>query len=253
MARTADHGLSLPEGLPEGVQLGLLDFCDAAREAFGDDLLSLVLFGSAAEARMRVTSDVNLVIVLRAFAPMHANAIGESLRIASAAIKLRAMFIVEDELQLVAESFAVKFEDIVHRRHVIYGTDFFDGLTIPPAMIKPRLRQVLLNLVLRLRATYAMESHHEERLVREIAETAAPLRSSALAILLLQGTEVLSGKEALQQVAAQLSGGDWREDLGLVSEAREKASLPPGAAPPLLLRLIELATALRQRAESLCP
>src|SRR5215469_14931630 len=89
---TANRGLSLPEGLPESVQLGLLDFCDAAREAFGDDLLSLVLFGSAADARMRATSDVNLVIVLRAFVPMHANAISESLRIASASIKLRAIF-----------------------------------------------------------------------------------------------------------------------------------------------------------------
>ncbi len=40
---------------------------DAARRAFGDDLRSIVLFGSAAEGRLRATSDVNLMLVLRRF------------------------------------------------------------------------------------------------------------------------------------------------------------------------------------------
>ena len=134
-----NSGLSLPEGLPKSVQVGLEDFCAAARSALGDDLRSLVLFGSAVEARMGATSDVNLLLVLRSFEPVRVNAIRESLRIAAAAIRLQTMFIVEDELQLAAESFAVKFEDILYRRHVIYGSDPFAGLTIPPEMIKHRL------------------------------------------------------------------------------------------------------------------
>jgi len=43
------------------------EFVAAAREAFGHDLVSIVLFGSAAEGALRATSDVNVIVVLRAF------------------------------------------------------------------------------------------------------------------------------------------------------------------------------------------
>ena len=40
-----------------------------AREAFGADLIAVVLFGSAAEGRLRKTSDVNVIAVTRRFDP----------------------------------------------------------------------------------------------------------------------------------------------------------------------------------------
>src|SRR5689334_21092142 len=56
--------MSLPS-LPEPVSQALGSFIDAARAAFGDNLRSLVLFGSAAEGKLRATSDINVLIVLR--------------------------------------------------------------------------------------------------------------------------------------------------------------------------------------------
>ena len=38
-----------------------------AREAFGGDLAAVVLFGSGAEGKLRKTSDVNVILVLRRF------------------------------------------------------------------------------------------------------------------------------------------------------------------------------------------
>ena len=42
--------------LPEAVRTALSEFTAAAQQAFADDLLSVVLFGSAAEGRLRATS-----------------------------------------------------------------------------------------------------------------------------------------------------------------------------------------------------
>ena len=42
-------------------------FLQAVKESFGKDLLSVVLCGSAAEGKLRATSDVNLVLVLSSF------------------------------------------------------------------------------------------------------------------------------------------------------------------------------------------
>ena len=57
------------DGLPAHVASVLSDFAAQARDVLAGDLVSVVLFGSAAEGRLRATSDVNLILVLRSFDP----------------------------------------------------------------------------------------------------------------------------------------------------------------------------------------
>jgi hypothetical protein len=56
-------------GLPDNVERALSAFLTTTRESLSADLVSAVLFGSAAEGRLAPTSDVNLLLVLRAFVP----------------------------------------------------------------------------------------------------------------------------------------------------------------------------------------
>jgi predicted nucleotidyltransferase len=107
--------------LPEAVRTTLNEFTAAAQEAFAEDLLSVVLFGSAAEGRLRATSDVNVVLVLRRVDPRKLEAIGEAYRFAHAAIRLSAMFILESEIGVTKDAFAVKLADIIARHQVLYG------------------------------------------------------------------------------------------------------------------------------------
>jgi predicted nucleotidyltransferase len=79
-------------------------------------LLSVVLFGSAAEGKLRATSDVNLILVLSAFEQVKVDPLRQPLRIAQAAIKLQPMFLLKAELPRAARSFAPKFADILRRR-----------------------------------------------------------------------------------------------------------------------------------------
>lgn len=52
------------------VGIALSKFVDDAKAALGDDLKSIVLCGAAAEYELRVTSDVNIVMVLNRFSPI---------------------------------------------------------------------------------------------------------------------------------------------------------------------------------------
>ena len=180
-------------------------------DSLGEDLEALILFGSAAEGLMRASSDVNLLVVLRK---------GAVLQNAAAAVELHPMFLLGSELPLAAESFSVKFDDIGHRHLVLYGTDPFEGLTIPRTLLVKRLQQILFNLTLRLRTLYAVGRAHEESLASAIADTAAPLRRSAYAILELRGARPTSPKAALESLVAEL-GGEWTNDLQSLSRARE--------------------------------
>ena len=53
--------------LPTNVSSALSTFVSAAKKSFGDNLISVVLYGSGAEGKLRPTSDVNLILLLATF------------------------------------------------------------------------------------------------------------------------------------------------------------------------------------------
>lgn len=237
-------------GMPVSVRRFLEAFLEAAKAALGADLVSVVLYGSAAEGRMRATSDVNLILVLKKFEPSSIERLRQPLRSANAAVKLDVMFLLESEIGLAAESFAVKFADIARRRRVIFGADPFAEVKVPRGALIIRLKQVLFNLILRLRSQYAARGLREEQLSLAVADAAAPLRAAAASLLELEGKPASSPKEALERFASS-DDGDWSADLSRLSEAREQRALAPGAAGPAMLRLLELARKLSERAAAL--
>lgn len=239
-------------GLSENVNRVLNQFVTAARDSFSDDLRAVVLFGSAAEGKLRPTSDVNLLLVLSQFNQARADNLREPLRTAEAAIQLRVMFLLESEITTAVKAFAVKFGDILRRHRVLHGEDPFAGISISRADSISRLMQTLLNLTLRMRETYVARGLREEQLTRAIAEIAGPLRSCAATLLELEGKPANSPKEALQTVAASLPNADISpEVISQISEARERRVLQPGTAGQTFLHLIDLAHSMWQRALTL--
>jgi len=237
--------------LPAPVARSIHDFVDAAIAIFGPDLKSVILYGSAADGTLRPTSDVNLLLVLSQFEPAKASAIRGPYSIAEAAIRLTAMFILESEVPAALESFAQKFSDL-HRRHcLLYGSDPFANVCIPRAAIVFRLKQVLLNLTLRLREGYIARGSTPERLSTLIAESSGPLRSCAATMRELEGKAPLAPKQALRAFVEDLREPGWPEVLAHVTESRGRELLAPAPAEQTLLRLIDLAMRLRAHAGTL--
>jgi len=234
--------------LPEAVQKALRNFTAAARQVFADGLVSVVLFGSAADGRLRPTSDVNLIIVLRRVEPERLEAIGEAYRFAHAAIRLSAMFILESEIEVAKDAFAVKFADIAARHEVLYGPDPFIGLTISREAALHRLLQVLVNLQLRLRERYALLFTQPERLAMASADAVGPLRASAAVLLWLESGASVAPRDALQQIANELGSS---VALAAINEAREHGTVPAIGAAAALKSAIELATQMATRTERL--
>jgi len=215
-------------------------------------LRSIVLYGSAAEGRLRATSDVNLLFVLRRFDAAAADQFREPFRFAAAAVNVTAMFLVEDEIEgAAADAFAQEFTDIKRRHLVLFGDDPFANRTISRAALVKRLQQVLLNLTIRLREMYIERSLRDEQCAVTVAETAAPLRTAAASMLELEGRSASSPKEALETVVRELGRPEFNELLPHLSEARETRALPRGTAASYFFRTLELARALHRRSLAL--
>lgn len=243
--------MSVTSALPAEVEQSINAFVESAKSAFGSELLSVVIYGSAAEGRLRATSDVNMLLVLKQFDPAHADRLREPLRLAHASAQLNAMFLLEAEVPAAMEAFAVKFADIVARHRVLFGRDPFANLALPRDALIRRLKQVLLNLQLRLRERYVLLSLREEQLALVIADAAGPLRSSAASLLHLEGHEAPAPKEALEKVVQDMNDVNLSAALHEVSAAREERQLRPGKASPALMGLIEMTQRLRERVERL--
>lgn len=228
----------------------LAELVQNAVRAFGADLLSVVLFGSAAEQRLRPSSDVNLLLLLERFEPDEVDAFREPLRTAHTAIRANAMFLLRAELPDAAELFAFKFWDIRHRHRVLHGADPFAQLAISDAALRLRLREVLLNLALRLRERYVRLSLREEQLVPVIADAAGPLRVAAAALLALRGQPVASPREALEQLAAAAQDAEVLDAVHGLHAVRQELKLPAGKAGTHLRALVRLADILRRQLEA---
>ncbi len=230
----------------EGV---LSELVDAARQCFAADLVLAALYGSAAEDRLRPGSDVNVLFVLESFDAAKADAFRPALRTAHAALRVQVMILLCAELSAASELFAVKFNDIRTRHRMLHGPDLLKELVIDEAELKRRLREVLLNLAMRLRERYAMVSLREEQLVTVIADAAPPLRASAMALLKLRGVEASSLRVALETVVAGTGNAAFSAAVATLPQARQEQRLPPGVAGPAVLALSQLATHLREQLE----
>jgi predicted nucleotidyltransferase len=236
------------EGVPANVATVLSRFVSAVQDAYSSDLVSIVLYGSAAEGKLTSTSDVNLLVVLRAFSRDKTDRMRDMFQTAEAAIKLQAMFLLEDEVSSASKLFAQKFADILRRHKVIFGIDPLSDIKIDRADKIFRLRQVLLNLALRLRVSYVARGRRPEQVARILAETAGPLRTAATTLLELEGPPVIDANAALESAAGSFDQGK-KIVAGLLAARSAEANAE--SSPALLFQVIELIKHFSDRAKRL--
>jgi len=234
----------LASDLPPPVATILQEF--VATLAATVTLDSVILFGSAAEGRLRSTSDVNLLVIAPDWTLEQLDIARLPLRSGRAAAGLTVMFLKTAEIDAAVEAFAVKFADIKARHRVLLGRSPFDALQISREAALRRVQQVLLNLELRLRERYVMDGDHEERLEQIIAEATGPLRAGAATLLALRDGRNLAPKAALEALCAERQAS-----LDAISAVHRGEHLHAGAARRLFSDVLGLITDLAALGRSL--
>jgi predicted nucleotidyltransferase len=222
---------------------------EEAKTALGVDLLSVTLFGSGAENRLRKSSDLNLIFVLKTFDHSVVKRFAPKLVFARATYQVDVLWLVESEVAAAVEAFGQKFSDVKRRHRVLFGRDYFAEVTPSREATVFRLRQVLLNAQLRLRDAYVMNIGQPDRLIPVIARYAGPLRSCAATLRELRAEPVLPPKEALEHfLTASGLDATW---LPSISAARDNTPLSSADAVTAIEGLMAATERLRLEAEAL--
>jgi hypothetical protein len=190
--------------LPGPVRDGLDRFCHQLRDALGDQLLAIILYGGLAKGEYSpATSDVNVMVVVRdvtvelldqAVAPVQ-----QGIR----DINLAMMLLCEEDLRCSTDVFPTKFLDIQQHHRVIWGADVLDGLEISRDHLRLRCEQEIKNLLLRLRQFYLHGAHRSEHIERILVNGISSFLMDLGMLLLLKTGRSPVEKEAIAETAAR--------------------------------------------------
>ena len=165
------------------------------RTAHGDNLASVVLYGSvAAGDQIELRSDYNLLIALKRIA-------ADDLRHSETAMRdwhnldqpMPVYFTVE-ELKRAADVFPIEFMQMERARRVLFGRDPFEFVEISQANLRHQTEYELRTKLIQLRRLYIPASKSVEKLSALMSDSLASFAALFRAVLILHGQEPPVGK-----------------------------------------------------------
>ncbi len=172
------------------VQEALNGLIKDLRATHGDNLASVVLYGSAAAGdNIELRSDYNLLIALNRITP-------EDLRQAQAPMRewqrlghpLPVYFTVE-ELSDAADVFPIEFQQMANARVVLFGRDPFEYVTLSNANLRHQTEYELRSKLIQLRRLYIPASVSIDKLCDLMSDSLASFASLFRAVLALHGQD----------------------------------------------------------------
>jgi hypothetical protein len=178
---------------------------DDLRATHGDNLASVVLYGSAAAGdHIELRSDYNLLIALNRITP-------EDLRQAQAPMRewqrlghpLPVYFTVE-ELSDAADVFPIEFHQMANARIVLYGHDPFEFARLSDANLRHQTEYELRSKLIQLRRLYIPASVSIQKLCDLMSDSLSSFAALFRAVLLLHGQEAPVSKPDCVRATARL-------------------------------------------------
>lgn len=130
----------------------LTQLVEKLRKAYGDRLISIVLYGSAADGDHHPKySDFNVLCVLNAITPRELRDGEEIFRWWRGLGSPSPLLLSEHELATSTDCFAIEFLDIQHQHRLLYGRDVVATLVIDRSFYRAQVEHDLRAKLLRLR------------------------------------------------------------------------------------------------------
>ncbi|HEY4901133.1 MAG TPA: hypothetical protein VIH91_09990 [Terriglobales bacterium] len=176
--------------------------------ACGDDLVSIVLYGSAAsEDYHEQYSDVNVMVVLRHMKPSIFPALTGVLTWWSHEEKLRPPIIMTlEEVRESADVFAIEMLDIQAEHKTLYGEDVVSAIEVPMNLHRVEVEHDLRTTLLRLRHHLLLTADGDEELKAVLGKSVTSVVTLFRHALIALGETPPHAKAKVLEHAAEVFG-----------------------------------------------
>jgi len=223
------------------------------QKAYGDCLVSVVLYGSAAAGdRHARFSDYNILCVLSRISTRELGASETIFRWWREKGSPSPLLLTELEVETSTDCFAIEFNDIKRRHQLLFGKDVISNLVVEQTFYRAQVEHDLRAKLLRLRQKASGMLSDADLLRRLLLDSVSTFCVLFRHALILHGAEGPSAKREAVARASERFGFDPRpfEKLLAVREQQLKArELEPVALLDEYLKAISVVIAAVDRLE----
>lgn len=194
--------------LDDKLEQRLERLADAVTAAAGDNLVALVLYGSAADGKVGAQSDVNLLMVLRDASAAALHPLGAALRDWLKGGERAPLVFSLDGWRRAADVFPIEIEDIRQRHRVLRGADPVADLATTRDDLRRELEREARGLLIQLRASYAAAASDGKALATVVQDSLRTVLVLFRASLRLADGKIPETREALVDAVAASAGFD---------------------------------------------
>ena len=182
---------------------------DDLRAAHGENLSSIVLYGSvAAGDQVELRSDHNLLIVLQRITVEDMRVSHTTMRDWLAHRQPMPVYFTVEELKRAADVFPIEFLQMEQARKILHGRDPFEFVDISQANLRHQTEYELRTKLIQLRRLYIPASTSGEKLSALMSDSLASFAALFRAVLILHGQKPPLGKADSVRATAHLLGLD---------------------------------------------
>jgi hypothetical protein len=205
----------------------ILRFTERLRAAHGDNIVSVVLYGSAAagEATAGVTG-YRMLVVLRHIRPADLRAAREPVAEWAEAGNPAPVYFTEEEIANASDVYPIEFLDMMDNRRVMTGRDPFEGLVVSTRHLRHQVEFELRGKLVRLRELYIPASADPERLTALLVESLGTFaKLFRFALRLTDGPDASGRREAVREAIRHfgLDAAPFDRILGALDSGRALA------------------------------
>jgi predicted nucleotidyltransferase len=188
----------------------LAEFTRRLHEAAGDNLHSIVLYGSAARGEYHERrSDLNLLCVLGSAKASDLARVARVIHWWSGQLKEPPpQFFTLEELRQSADVFAIELLDIGQSHKVLFGADPIAGLEVPLNLHRIEIEHDLRALLQKLRIHFVHYAENEAQLREVYAKSISGMTVLLRHVLIAFGEDVPPERSRVYQRIEELTGAD---------------------------------------------
>jgi len=215
---------------------GQLDqLVEKLRKALGSDLVSVILYGSAAVGdHNEKFSDYNILCVLSQITPVQLGATGAIFRWWRELGNPAPLLLTEHEVRTSTDCFAIEFQDIKEHHRILFGADIVSSLEIDRCFYRAQVEHDLRAKLLRLRQKASGILSDKDVLRRLLADSISTFCVLFRHALILHGVDTSGRKREIIERARERFGIDPAPFNSLL-DLREEKIKPKEIEPELLL------------------
>lgn len=188
--------------------MNLNEFTKKMKERLGDNLQSIVLYGSAAQETdySKDFSDVNLIVVLNDASPAVLSSVNDIVRKWVKADNPFPHFFDPKHIETSADVFPLEFLDIMDRRKVLIGDkDPFADVQVDKKNLRHQCESELKGKILHLRAFYTAHCHKPKLIAQMAVSSWSQIRPSLKGVMHLYGEKPPAGAtELVEKLSAKI-------------------------------------------------